>query len=82
MSMVVIVILKAIDYSLSMTWNYGLIPHLFQSSVNSVKDRIISMSLLFFVAVVRITLKSYSYIMCIYSFSLFDVVGTRQHRSE
>ena len=52
MFMVLIVIFKAVDASLSMKYNPGLILMLFKYLVNSVKDRIISLSLLFFTAVV------------------------------
>ena len=54
---------KDVDASLYMKWNPGLIPRLFKSSVNSVKDCIISLSLLFFTAVVRMSLKPYTFMM-------------------
>ena len=54
MSMVAITIFKAVDSSLSMNWNPGLIPQLFNYVVNSMKAPIISLSLLFFIAVARI----------------------------
>ena len=57
MSMVFISIFKAVYASFSMKWNPGLIPRLFKSSVNSVKDRIISMSLLLLVSVVIMALQ-------------------------
>ena len=60
MFMVVIVGFKAVDASLSMKWKPGLIPLIFQSSVNDVKYLIISLSLLFFVVVVSIALQSYT----------------------
>ena len=60
MSMVGIVILEAADASLSMKWNPGLIPWIFTSSVNSVKVRIIYLSLILFIASGRISLQSYT----------------------
>ena len=60
--MEVIVIFKVIDASLSMKWKPGLIPQLLKSSVNDVKALIISLSLLFLIAVVRMVLQSYKYI--------------------
>ena len=57
-----IVIFKAVDALLSMKWKPGLITWLLKSSVNDVKALIISLSLLFFVAVVRMALQSYTYI--------------------
>ena len=54
--MVVMAILKAIDDSLSIIWNPELIPRILNSVVNYVKDCIIQLSLLFFIAVVRIAL--------------------------
>ena len=57
MSMVVIAILKAAHDSLSMKWNTGLIPWIFNSPVNSVRACVISLSLLFFIAVVMMPLK-------------------------
>ena len=53
MFMEVIVIFKDVDTSLYMKWKPGLIPQLFKYSVNYVKALIISLSLLFFVALVR-----------------------------
>ena len=61
MLVVVIFIFKALGSSLSMKCRPGLIPRLFKSSVNYVKYRIISLSLLFFVAVFRMVLQSYTY---------------------
>ena len=61
MSMVVIVILKDVDASLSMKWNHGLIPRIFKYSVNYVKACIISLSLILFIAVVGMVLQSYTY---------------------
>ena len=43
---------------------------------------IISLSLLFFIYIARISLKSYTYIMYMYLFPLLDVMGKRLHRSE
>ena len=60
MFMVIIVIFKAVDASFSMRWKHGLIPRLFKSSVNDVKAFIVSLSLLFFIAVVRMALQSYT----------------------
>ena len=61
--MVVIVILKAFDASLTMKLNPGLILRVSNSSVISMKSHIIYLSLLFFVGVVRVTLKSYTHMM-------------------
>ena len=60
--MVVIVSFRAVYASLSMKWKPRLIPWLLKSSVNYVKALIISLSPLFFITVVRTTLKSYTYI--------------------
>ena len=57
----VIVIFKAADASLSIKWKPVLITHIFKSYVKSVKARIISLSLIFFIYVVMIVLKSYTY---------------------
>ena len=62
MFMVAIVRFKAVDVSLSVKWRPGLIPRIFKSSVNDVKSLSISLSLLFFVAVFRMALQSYTYI--------------------
>ena len=62
MSMVVIVRFKPVDASLSMKYKPGWILRIFKSSVKDVKDLIISLSLLFFIAVVRMALHSYTYI--------------------
>ena len=63
MPMFVISIFNAVDDSLSMKCNPGLIPKLFKSSVNSVKSRIIYLSLLFLISVVRLALQSYTCMM-------------------
>ena len=52
----------AVDASLSMIWNPGLIPRLFKSVVQSVNKRIISLLLMLFVSVVRMAFQSYTYI--------------------
>ena len=52
MLMEVIVIFKAVDVSLSVKWKPGFITWILKSSVNDVKALIISLSLIFFVAVV------------------------------
>ena len=62
--------------------DYGLILRLFKSSVDSVKARIISLSLLFLIAIINMELQSYTYMTYMYLFPLFDVVGKRPHRSE
>ena len=62
MFMEVIVIFKYVYASLSMKWKPGLIPRLLKSSVNSVKAFIIYLSLLFFIALVRMALQSQTYI--------------------
>ena len=82
MSMVGIVILKAVGASLSMKWNPGLIPWIFKSSVNYANACIISFSLLFFINAVRRALQSYTYMTYMYLFTLLDVVGKGLHRSE
>ena len=58
-----IVIFNTADDSLSMKWKPGLILQLFKSAVNLVKARIISLSLLFFIAVVSMELQPYTYIL-------------------
>ena len=58
MSMVFIANLNSTDASLSMKWNPVLIQQGFKFVFNYVKYRIISLSLLFFVPVVRMALKS------------------------
>ena len=68
--------------SLSMKWDLGLIPQFLKSVANSVKYRIISLSLLFFVKVVRMTLQSYTYMTYMYLFLLLDVIGKRPHKLE
>ena len=82
MSMVVIVILKAVDPSLSHIWNPGLIPRLFKSSVNYVKVCIISLSLLFLIDFIRMVLKSYTHMTYIHFFPLLDLVGKYVHISK
>ena len=57
MFMVVIVSFNGVDASFSIKWKPGLIPWLFKSSVNDVKDLIIYLSLLFFIAAVRMVLQ-------------------------
>ena len=62
MYMVVISILKSVDASLSIKCNHGLIMKIFlKPVVNSVKARIINLSLLFFIAFIRTTLQAYTY---------------------
>ena len=61
MSMVAIVIFTAVDAKLFMKWKPGLILSTFISSVNYVKDRIISLSFLFFIDVVMMALQLYIY---------------------
>ena len=68
MFMEFIVVFKAVDASLSIECKPGLIPQNFKSSVNDVKDLIILLSLIFFIAVVRMVLQSYTYITYIYFF--------------
>ena len=63
---VVIVSFKEVDASLSMKWKPGRIPRRFKSSVKDVKALIISLSLLFLIDVVRMELKSYTYITYMY----------------
>ena len=59
-----------------------LILRIFKYSGNSVKARIISLTLLLFISVGRMVLKSYTYMTYIYLFNLLDVMGKRPHRSE
>ena len=59
-----------------------MILRIFKSSVNAVKDLIISLSLLFFISVVRTALKSYTYITYMYLFPLLEVTGKRPHISK
>ena len=82
MSTVVIVIFKAVDASFYMKWNPGLIPRISKSSVNYVKYCILSLSLLLFIVVVKISLKSYKYMNWMYLFPLLDVMGKLPHISE
>ena len=82
MSMVGIYVFKAIDASLSMKWNPGLILCLFKYSVKSVKYCIISLSLLFFINVVGVEFQSYTYMTYIYLLPLIDVMGKSLHISE
>ena len=74
--------IKSVDASLSMKWKPGLIPRRFKSSVNDVKDIIIYLSILFFIAVVSMALQYYTYITYMYLFPMLEVVGKRPHRSE
>ena len=82
MFMFVIVILKAVDASLYIKWNPGLITQLFKYSVNSVKACIISLSLLLLIAVVRMELQPYKYMTYMYLFTLLDVAVNSPHRTE
>ena len=59
MSMVDIYIFNADDALLSMKWNHRLIMRIFNSLINSVKARIISLALLCLIYVVRMVLQSY-----------------------
>ena len=45
-------------------------------------ERIIYLSILFFIGYFRIELKSYTYITYIYLFPFFDMIGKRPHKSE
>ena len=80
--MVVISILNAADDSLSMKLNLELIPLLLKSVVNYVETHIISMSLLFFIAVERMALLPDTYIMYMYLLPLLDVIGNHPYKSE
>ena len=60
MFLVVIVSFNAVDALLPMKWKPGWITKLFKSSVEDVKTLIISLSLLLFIAVVRMALQSYT----------------------
>ena len=66
MFMVVIFIFKAVYDSLSTKWKPGLILRIFNSSVNYVKDRIISLSIILLTSIVRMALQSYKYMTYIY----------------
>ena len=61
MYMVVIAISNGVDASLPMKWNLVLIPRILKSVVNSVESRIIYLSLLFFIAVLRMVLQLCTY---------------------
>ena len=80
--MVAMAIFNASDDSLSMKWNPGFIPRVFKYVVNFVKACIISLSLLVFIAVVIMTLQSYTYIAYMYLFYLLGVIGKRPHKLE
>ena len=82
MSMVVIVIFKDVYYSLSMKWNPGLIRRIFKYSLNSVKARIISLSLIVFIAVFSMVLQPYTCMTNMYLFTLVYVVGKHPHMYE
>ena len=75
-------IFNAADASITMKWNPEFIPRIFKSVVNYVKSRIISFSLLFFIAVFRMALQSYTYIIYIALFPFLDVIGNHQHKLE
>ena len=62
--------------------NPGLIPWIFNYVVNSVKARILSLSLIFFVTFFIMALQSYTYIMYMYLFPLFGFIGKRPHKLE
>ena len=79
MSMVLISVFKAVDASLPMKWNPGLIPQIFKSVANSVRSRIISLSHILFIAVVSMVLQSYTYMNYMYLFPLLDVIGKCPH---
>ena len=68
MFMIVIVIFKAADVSLSIKWKGGTIPRIFKPLVHYVKALIIYLSPLLFIALVRMALQSYTYITCMYFF--------------
>ena len=78
--MVVIVILKAFDASLSMKCNPGLITRILKSSINSLKASIISLSIILFIDVVRMSFQPYTYMPFMYYFPLLDVMAKRLHR--
>ena len=60
----------------------GFIPQLFKYSVNSIRDRIISLSTLFFIAMVRMALHQYRQMTKMYLFPLFDMSGKCTHTYE
>ena len=60
-SIVFIAVFNAVDASFSMRFNPGLITWNFKYIVNYVKACIIYLSLLFLISVVRMALKSYTY---------------------
>ena len=82
MFIVIIVRFKAVDDSLSMKWKPGWINRLLKLFVKDAKALIIYLSLLFFIAVVRMELQSYTYIKYMYILPLLEVVGKCLHRSE
>ena len=57
MLMVVIVIFKTVEASLFNKWNPWFIQQIFKSSVSSMKDPIISLSFILFIAVVSMVLQ-------------------------
>ena len=80
--MAVRTIFNAVDASLSMIWNPGLIQRHFISVVNDVKARIISLSFVLFIAVFRMALESYTYITYMYLLPLLDVICKRLQNLE
>ena len=81
MFLVVIFNFKAVDSLLSIKWKPGWIHQLFISSVKDVKSLIISLSLIFFLDLVIMALKLYTYITKMYLFHLLEVLWKRPHRS-
>ena len=80
--MVVITIFNAVDDFLSTKWNPGLIMWIFKSALNYLKDCIISLSLMFFIAFVRMLLQPYTYITYMYLFTLLGVIWKSPHKRD
>ena len=65
-----------------MKYNPGFILWLFKSSAYSVNSHIVSLSLLLFIAVARMSSQSHTYMTYIYLFPLMYLVGNTSHISE
>ena len=66
MFMVFTVRFKVVDALLSMKWKPGWIRRIFKSSDKDLKSHIVSLLILFFIAVVRMALQSYKHITYMY----------------
>ena len=65
---------------LTLLVNPGLIKRFLKSVADSVKSRIISSSLIFFITVLIMKLQSYKYITYMYLFTSLGVIGKRTHK--